>query len=147
MVHADAAVMLRELDDAAAVASSWPVVRQLRPHLDEAALVAAWQRQRGEGYRAVAAFADDGRCLGFAGFRLQQMLAHGRFLYCDDLVTDAACRGSGVGRRLLEWMLAEARRLGCASLQLDSGTQRSGAHAFYFGRGMQITSFHFSQPT
>jgi GNAT superfamily N-acetyltransferase len=88
-------------------------------------------------------FIDD-RCVGFAGFRAQQMLAHGRFLYVDDLVTDEASRGSGVGRQLIEWLQAEARRLGCESLQLDSGTHRHGAHAFYFARGMHIASFHFS---
>jgi GNAT superfamily N-acetyltransferase len=135
--------VLQELDTAERVASAWPVVRQLRPHLDESALVAAWQRQREEGYRALGAFDDDGACRGFAGFRVQQMLAHGRFLYVDDLVTDEAVRGSGVGRRMMDWLQDEARRLGCASLQLDSGVQRHAAHGFYFARGLHITGYHF----
>jgi GNAT superfamily N-acetyltransferase len=138
--------VLQELDSEALIASSWPIVQQLRPHLQVEDLVAAWREQRAEGYRAVGAF-DAGRCVGFAGFRVQHMLAHGRFLYVDDLVTDADGRGSGVGVRLMAWIADEARRLGCASVQLDSGTQRTGAHAFYFGRGMHITGFHFRSAT
>jgi GNAT superfamily N-acetyltransferase len=83
--------------------------------------------------------------MGFAGYRIQHMLAHGRFLYVDDLVTDVAVRGRGFGRILLDWLDAEALREGCAGLQLDSGTQRLEAHAFYFARGLRVTSFHFAR--
>jgi GNAT superfamily N-acetyltransferase len=137
------AASLQELDTPELLAAAWPVVHQLRPHLDCDALVAAWQRQAPEGYRAVGLFID-GQCLGFAGFRLQHMLAHGRFLYVDDLVTDAAQRGSGIGSRLLDWLKAEAVRLGCASLQLDSGTHRFAAHGFYFAHRLHVSSFHFT---
>jgi GNAT superfamily N-acetyltransferase len=135
--------VLHELDTPELMASAWPVVSQLRPNLDQGDLVAAWQRQRDEGYRAVGLFVD-GRCVGFAGFRLQHTLAHGRFLYVDDLVTDENERGSGIGHRLIDWLKGEALRLGCDSLQLDSGVQRFGAHAFYHARGMHIASYHFA---
>lgn len=136
---------IRRLDDTAAIASAWPVVRQLRPHLDQADLVAAWQVQQAEGFRAVGLF-EDGVCRAFAGYRIQHMLAHGRILYVDDLVSDEAARGSGLGTRLMDWLIDEARREDCASLQLDSGTQRLGAHGFYFARGLHISAFHFKIP-
>jgi len=136
---------IRRLDDADAIASAWPVVHQLRPHLDRAALLDAWACQRAEGFRAAGLFVD-GVCRVFAGYRVQHMLAHGRFLYVDDLVCDEAVRGTGLGTQMIDWLLAEARREGCASLQLDSGTQRLGAHAFYFARGLHINSFHFRIP-
>ena len=138
------AAQIRPLDTEQDILDAWPVVQQLRPHLDSAALVAAVAAQRAEGYRCIGLFSGS-RCLGFAGYRLQRMLAHGQFLYVDDLVTDAELRGQGCGRRLLDWLDAEARRAGCAGLQLDSGTQRQEAHAFYFGRGLRVTSFHFAR--
>jgi GNAT superfamily N-acetyltransferase len=119
------------------------VVRQLRPHLDRGDLIAAVQRQRAEGYRAVGAYAE-GVCVAFAGYRIQQMLAHGRLLYLDDLVSDESERGAGYGRALMHWLTQEAQREGCETLQLDSGSHRLQAHAFYFRFGMRITSFHFS---
>ena len=34
-------------------------------------------------------------------------------------------------------------RLGCERLQLDSGTGRKDAHAFYLREGLRIEAFHF----
>jgi len=133
---------VRALESADELVAAWPVVRELRPHLDQAAFLAACQTQRVEGYRAIGLFAHDA-CVGFAGYRLQTMLAHGRFLYVDDLVVAESARGSGAGAVMLDWLIEAARREACVSLQLDSGTQRHGAHAFYFRQGMSITSFHF----
>jgi len=62
----------------------------------------------------------------------------------DDLVTDETARDTGAGRALIAWLVGEARRHGCAGVQLDSGVQRFAAHAFYFGRGMRIAAHHFA---
>lgn len=136
---------LRRLDTSEALALAWPVVRQLRPHLQREALLTVWEKQRGEGARSVGLFLDE-VCIGYAGYRLQHMLAHGRLLYVDDLVVDEPRRGDGAGSLLFDWLVEEARSEGCSSLQLDSGTQRLGAHAFYFAHGMAISSFHFRLP-
>lgn len=133
---------VRELHGAAELSAAWPVLRQLRPHLDETACLAAIATQRHEGYRIAAVFEDD-EVRAVAGFRVQTMLAHGRFLYVDDLVTDHAHRSRQHGETLFAWLVEEARRLGCAKLQLDSGVQRYAAHRFYFARRMVIQGYHF----
>jgi GNAT superfamily N-acetyltransferase len=125
--------------------AAWPVVRQLRPHLDADSFVAQALRQIDAGYRATGLFEEEAP-RAFAGWRVAEFLAHGRFLYVDDLVTDAGTRGKGQGKVLLGWLKDEARRLGCRSLQLDSGTQRKDAHAFYLREGLRIDSFHFGIP-
>jgi len=133
---------VHELIDPAEVAQAWPVMRQLRPHLDQAQFVAAVATQRAEGYRITAAYSRDRVC-AVAGFRIQTMLARGRHLYVDDLVTDEQQRGGGAGATLMEWLIGEARRERCERLHLDSGVQRFGAHRFYFARGMHIAGYHF----
>jgi GNAT superfamily N-acetyltransferase len=82
-----------------------------------------------------------------AGFRVLETLAHGRLLYVDDLSTHPAARRRGHARALLEWCAREARRLGCAELQLDSGVgpDRLGAHRLYFNSGMRIGAHHFER--
>ena len=137
--------VVRSLQTDAEIGSAWTVVHELRPHLDREALIAACQAQRAEGFLSVGLFVDE-RCIGFAGYRIQTMLAHGRFLYIDDLVVTESLRSCGAGAQLLDWLKGVAREAGCVSLQLDSGTQRTGAHAFYFRRGMKISSFHFIRP-
>ena len=79
-----------------------------------------------------------------AGFRVMEILATGRTLYVDDLVTDPALRSRGHGKAMLHWLEAYARSAGCETFSLDSGTHRQEAHAFYFRERMSVTSFHFA---
>lgn len=121
MPHAIVAV---DSADAAALRALWPVVAQLRPHLDEDGFVARVQRMAAEGYRVAALYDAAGAPRAYAGWRVLEMLHAGRHVYVDDLVTDATVRSRGYGKALLDWLKAEARRLRCVRLQLDSGTQR-----------------------
>ncbi len=127
---------------AAQLRALWSVVEQLRPHLDEDAFVAQSLRQFEQGFRATALYVDDVP-RAFAGWRVLEFLAVGKHVYVDDLVTDATTRSQGHGKQLLDWLKDEARRLGCVRLQLDSGTQRKDAHAFYLREGLRIEAFHF----
>lgn len=135
---------VREVSSDAEVAATFPVMRQLRPHLDEEGYVQQVGRMREEGYR-LAAVVEGEEVLCVAGFRIFEFLAHGRFLYVDDLVTDEGARSGGSGKRMLDWLSVQARDAGCEKLQLDSGVGRHAAHRFYFREGMHITSYHFSK--
>ena len=121
----------------------FPVLRQLRPHVAEADFVPRIRRQMEAGYQ-LACVEADGQPVAVAGYRLLENLAWGRFLYVDDLVTDAAHRSQGHGEKLFEWLVEEAKRLGCGELHLDSGVQRFAAHRFYLRQRMDITSHHFA---
>jgi GNAT superfamily N-acetyltransferase len=44
-------------------------------------------------------------------------------------------RGSGLGRRLAEWAVDEARRRGCGLVQLTTDRSRPDAHRFYAALG------------
>ncbi|EMR01318.1 GNAT family N-acetyltransferase [Cesiribacter andamanensis] len=121
------------------------VMHELRPHLAEEPFVQQVLRQQEQGFR-LAALEAEGSVRAVTGFRLQEMLAHGRILYVDDLVTAEKERSSGWGEQLFQWLLQQAREGGCAHLQLDSGSWRHGAHRFYFRQGMHISSYHFTMP-
>jgi GNAT superfamily N-acetyltransferase len=120
----------------------YPVMRELRPQLNEASFIARVQRQQASGYR-LACLCAGGEVMALAGFRFGESLAWGRFLYVDDLVTRAAARSCGHGRRLLAWLHEQARLEGCEQLHLDSGVQREGAHRFYQREGMARAGYHF----
>ena len=136
---------IRPLTDAAGIRSAWSLVAQLRPHLGADALVAQLQRQFTEGFRANVLY-DDGVPRAYAGWRVHENLVYGRHMYIDDLVTDETMRSRGYGKAMLDWLKAEAKRQGCARLQLDSGTFRKDAHAFYLREGLRIEAFHFGIP-
>ena len=127
-----------------AARACYPLMRQLRPHLrDEAEFIERWQRQGAAGYRLLTV-QRAGRPVALAGYRLQENLVHGRFLYVDDLVTDEALRGGGHGERLLTRLKEEARAQGCAKLVLDTGLDNALAHRFYYRQGLLGVALRFA---
>ena len=125
------------------IAATFDVMKQLRPHLDRDEYVATVRAlQASDGFRLVALI-DDGVVRAVAGYRYMRMLYCGRLLYVDDLVVDEHVRSQGYGSRILDWLKDEARREGCAELQLISRVVREQAHRFYFREGLGIECFHF----
>jgi GNAT superfamily N-acetyltransferase len=122
------------------------VMAQLRPHLTDAADFLARARRQMVDEKWRLAYIEDGeKVAAVAGFRLLECLSSGKTLYVDDLVTAEDRRSQGFGRRLMAWLERQAGEQGCATFSLDSGTQRTGAHRFYFRQGLPIVGFHFAK--
>jgi GNAT superfamily N-acetyltransferase len=104
--------------------------------------------QRPEGYRLVAAFDEDpGEAAAVAGFRVGHSLAWGLYVYIDDLSTLPEARRRSHAGRLLDWVMDEARRLGCEQVHLDSavGPERREAHRLYLNNDFLIAAHHFAR--
>jgi GNAT superfamily N-acetyltransferase len=138
-------VMLRHAESEAAIAACFPTMRELRPHLASAEeLVERVARQHAHGYRLLAAWHGE-RAVAIAGYRLQENLIRGRFIYVDDLVALPSERRSGLGGQLLE----EVARIGagqhCRALVLDTALDNVLAHRFYYRSGMLAAALRFSR--
>jgi GNAT superfamily N-acetyltransferase len=120
----------------------FPVMKELRTHLEEAEFMPQLERQEAQGYR-LAFVEKNGQVVAAAGFWVNEAFAYGRYMYVYDLVTSERARSGGHGRALLEFLKALARDAGCAQLHLDSGVQRFRAHRFYLREGFVISGHHF----
>ena len=120
----------------------FPVMKELRPHLDENEFRRLHAVCETQGYRIAAVF-DGEECRACAGYRLMTNLVSGHHMYVDDLVTAEQWRSHGYGRLLNEYLVGVAKKEGCTSVQLDSATHRRKAHRFYFRERYSIFSFHF----
>lgn len=130
-------------DDESLVRRCFVVMRELRPHIASADdFLARVKRQEAQGYRLVY-LESEGEIRAVGGFRFLENLFYGRVLYVDDLVTRESDRSRGYGERLFAWLVETGRAQNCATLELDSGVQRSDAHRFYLRHRMDISSFHF----
>ncbi len=119
------------------------VMHELRPHFDDAEkFLERVTRQQKEGY-LLAFLESEGEVRAVAGYRFLESLFSGKFLYVDDLVTQAADRSLGFGGKLFDWLVEQARANNCENLELDSGVQRFDAHRFYLLKRMNISSYHF----
>jgi GNAT superfamily N-acetyltransferase len=96
--------------------------------------------------RVVVAVAD-GRVVGVAGLTFSWMLhADAPTARLMSIVVDESMRGQGIGRRLVEVAVEQARAWGCDRLELTSRLERAGAHTFYESVGFSHTSKRFSMP-
>jgi GNAT superfamily N-acetyltransferase len=132
--------------DDKAILDTFPVMRQLRPSLRRSTYAAMVRLQRREVRFQLAALRKDGKVLAVAGFRVCRSLGWGKFLYIDDLVTDATSRSEGCGATLLYWVIAFARRQHCSEVRLDSAVYRHEAHRFYLRERFDIACFNFRLP-
>ena len=114
---------------------AYPIVAQLR-QLPEDEFIRRVERQSYSAYELVGAFRDD-LLVGVMGMRPVHTLARGPHLHIDDLVVDAAGRGSGVGRSLMEFAERDARARGMNAIFLDA---RPEAKPFYQALAFELHS-------
>ncbi len=136
---------IRILTIEADIERCFPLMSQLRPHLDlEHFKVQVGRQIQSAGYTLVIVEVDN-IFTAAMGFRVTEYLAWGKVLYIDDLVTDRECRGKGYAGSLLDWVFERAKALGCQQIHLDSGYQRNDAHRLYLNKKMKMVCHHFSR--
>ena len=126
------------------IAATWPVMRQLRPHLDAQAYLELVVQLQAERHFKLARMAVDGHVVAAAGLRFGEWLHGGRYLEIEDFVTSEESRSLGHGGAFFGWIAALARDSGCRHLRLLSGVQREAAHRFYRRKGMRQEACYFS---
>ena len=140
--------LVRIAETEAEVRSCFPLMKQLRPHLlSEDEFVTRWARQLKDGYRLMMLLAGESgkeQVVAVAGYRVQENLVYGRFLYVDDLVSDEGARGSGFGAQLMDSLKLETKVQGCGKLVLDTALSNSLAQRFYFRNGLLATAMRFN---
>lgn len=86
----------------------------------------------------------DGRVVGLAGLNYAWLFhADVPTARLMSIVVDESCRGQGIGRRLVEASIEQARAWSCDRLELTSRLERTDAHAFYETVGFTHTSKKF----
>lgn len=131
-------------DSDADILACLPVLRQWRPEIgSEGNFAARVRRLQERGYRLMAVWQGD-RVVACAGYGLAENLIRGRYLHINELVTAWSVRSTGIGQRLFQALIQEARDLDCQAVLLECGLRNSRAHKFYFREGLRIAAFRFA---
>lgn len=123
-------VEIRELASEEDWRLAFPVMRQLRSHLDEDRYLEYLYQMTANGYRLFGLFSN-GDLAVLAGVQIMVNMYYGRHLWVFELVTDAAHRSKGYGTELFEFLKDWAVAHGCEKIALSSGLHRADAHRFY----------------
>lgn len=93
---------------------------------------------------AVLVAALDGRPVGYAVGTLGLALeVGGLFLLVDELYVEPALRGSGLGRALLQRLVAWGRAAGCRQVDLEVGWENRPAQDWYARLGFERHRRHY----
>lgn len=122
----------------------YPAFLELRPHLQsKEAFIKQVTQQQKEGYK-IYAIQEGEVVVACLGLRILTMLAWGKILYIDDLITRAAVRGKGYGNLLIKHEIKLAQELNCDQVHLDSGYARHAAHRLYINNGFEFNCHHLA---
>ncbi|CAH0344728.1 GNAT family N-acetyltransferase [Bacillus sp. CECT 9360] len=122
---------IKELTNESEWKQAFPVMKQLRTHLDEKTyLYLVKESQEKDDYKMFALF-EEGKIAAVTGFMPMVTLYNGRFIWVCDLVTDQNQRSKNYGEQLLSYVHKWAQENGYHLVSLSSGLQRADAHRFY----------------
>ena len=116
---------------------------------DEAVVqrVWSWIRDPDHDTRALLAVTDDGTVVGIAHFRRFPWPSRGAVgMYLDDLFTDPAHRGSGVGRALIGAITEIAAREGCEVVRWVTSEANTTAQQLYDAIATKTSWLTYDRP-
>lgn len=123
--------------------AQWHLIKQLAPPDEKQENYERMLKEMlGNGYRMAAVF-DGEKSVGVSGFWIGTKLYSGKYLEPDNVIVDSAYRSKGVGKLLLDWLTAEAKRSGCKMLMLDAYVENFAGHKFYYREGFIARGYHF----
>ncbi len=126
------------------ISACFEVMSYLRPHITEEGFVEKVRRQYEGGYKIIYV-TEGASVVSLAGFRFQETMAWGKFIYVDDLITHPRYLKRGYAKNILDWVCELAKNKLCNEVHLDSSYQRNNAHRLYLNNGFLMTSHHFSK--
>ncbi|WP_394174808.1 GNAT family N-acetyltransferase [Guptibacillus hwajinpoensis] len=125
------ALRIKELHSKAEIIEAFPVMKQLRAHLDEDTyLDMVLEAKEIDRYKMFALINGE-EIVAVTGFKPMTTLYYGRFVWICDLVTNDNERSKGYGEKLLTYVHNWAKENKYESVALSSGLQRKDAHRFY----------------
>ena len=123
-------ITIQQLSTDAERREAFPILNELRTHLDEALFEDQYEQMYEEGYRLFGLYEDD-EIVAVAGAKTATNFYLGKHAYVYDLVTTESRRSEGFGEQLLSFVHDWAATEGCVAVELESGHWRDEAHRFY----------------
>lgn len=135
-----------EVRSGSALKTCFPVLRELRTHLDFAQFSKLYLAARkSDDYRLVGMFADK-QCVALMGYRILFDFVHGKHVYIDDLIVTRMRRSQGLGAILLKHAEEIAVEKRCSGLRLCTGIDRKDSQRFYERNGWSAKAFAYKKP-
>lgn len=122
--------MIKELVEEKEWLEAFPVMNELRTHLNESTYLEILHSMREEGYKLFALYHNE-QVVAVTGVAIRTNFYYGKHVFVYELVTQSSQRSKGYGEKLLSYIHQYAIHNGCGIVALESALFRSDAHRFY----------------
>lgn len=120
----------------------YDLIKQLSPQLTLETYESLLKQMIPNNYFQAAVY-DNEKCIAVSGYWICTKLYSGKYIEIDNFIVAADYRSKGVGKLLVEWMLAEGKQHGCEVAMLDAYVENFTAHRFYYKEGFVARGFHY----
>jgi len=97
-----------------------------------------------ENYRCFGLFETE-KLLGVSSGWITVRLYSGKQLEVDNVIVNPVIQSKGLGSKFIKLIEHWAKENDCKTVELNTYTQNSRSHKFYFNQGYQILGFHFQK--
>ncbi len=85
---------------------------------------------------------DDKELVALTGCWIATKFYSGKYLEVDNFIVDRNHRGQSIGKQIMDYVLAEAKKLRCDSIVLNGYINNEAAHRFYNQYGFETLAKH-----
>lgn len=91
------------------------------------------------------AFLDNKIIAFYSGYTSMNLYYSGKVFYLQTIIVDEHYRNLGIGKKIMDDIIAVSSEEKCRAIELDSAFFREDAHRFYMTTGFQKRGFVFSK--
>lgn len=111
---------------------------------EDLANVYSYNLDRDETFNKVV-FLDNKIIAYYSGYTSMNLYYSGKVFYLQIIIVDENYRNSGVGKRIIDDIIAISSSEKCKAIELDSAFFRKSAHRFYTNLGFSKRGYVFSK--
>jgi GNAT superfamily N-acetyltransferase len=119
-----------------------PLLEILNPGLPKAVIIERLNEMLGRGYQCAGAW-DGEELVAICGIWILTKVYVGRHIELDNVAVRPDCRVQGVGRQLVDWVLAYGRELGCVTAELNCYIANEAGQKFWEKTDFKAIGYHY----
>jgi GNAT superfamily N-acetyltransferase len=97
-------------------------------------------------YECIGLF-DDKKLIGTIGLWYSMKHYIGKSVEPDHVIISEDYRGQNLGKQFFNWVYKYTKSKGCEAVELNTYTNNTKSHKFYYNEGFNIYGFHFLKVT
>ncbi len=136
--------IIKKLSAKSDILETFLIITQHHPHIKKEDFVIYVDEIIAENnYQMIAVLNKSGKIIAIAGYWILTRFYSGKYVQVGNMVVDIEYRCLGIGKKMLNFIENEGKKLGCKHFILDARLDNEKSHNLYLREGFEIIGYHF----